>query len=130
MSSQLIRFIEEQGLKKKIPDLRTGMTVRVHQKIKEGEKERIQIFEGLVIAVGSGNGMAKTFTVRKIVDGVGVEKVFTIHSNRIEKVEIKKASRVRRAKLYYMRGLIGRAASLREKTLKIQEEIGVVEENV
>lgn len=123
MSQQIISAFEKQFMKKDVPDVRPGFTVRVHQKIKEGEKERVQIFEGLVLAVGSGSGMAKTITVRKVVDGIGVEKVFALQSANIEKIEIKKASKVRRAKLYYMRGLVGRAARLREKDIKVKEAI-------
>lgn len=122
MSQELVRSVEKKLLKKAVPDIRPGFTVRVHQKIKEGEKERIQIFEGLVIGVGSGSGMGKTITVRKVVDGIGVEKVFAIHSNTVSKIEIKKASKVRRAKLYYMRGLLGRAARLRDTEVKMHEQ--------
>ncbi len=85
------------------PTLKSGFTVKVHQKIKEGEKERVQIFEGLIIKISSGTGVSKTFTVRKVVDGVGVEKIFPINSPNVAKVEIVRASKVRRAKLYYLR---------------------------
>lgn len=86
-----------------MPVLRPGYQVRVHQKIKEGEKERVQVFEGLVVSVGSGFGPGKTFTVRKVVQGIGVEKVLPINSPLIEKIEIKKTFKVRRAKLGFMR---------------------------
>lgn len=122
MSQELLKSVEKKLLKKSVPDIRPGFTVRVHQKIKEGEKERIQIFEGLVIAVGSGSGIGKTITVRKVVDGIGVEKVFAIHSNTVAKIEVKKASKVRRAKLYYMRGLLGRSARLRDTEVKMHEQ--------
>ena len=119
--SQILKEIEKENLKK-APDVRPGMTVRVHQKIKEGEKERIQVFEGLVIAVGSGTGLGKNFTVRKVVDGIGVEKVFPLFGNIIAKIEVKKASKIRRAKLYYMRGLQGRKARLRDTEVKMREQ--------
>lgn len=122
MSQELLKLVEKKMLKKSVPDIRPGFTVRVHQKIKEGEKERIQIFEGLVIGVGSGSGIGKTITVRKVVDGIGVEKVFAIHSNTVSKIEVKKASKVRRAKLYYMRGLLGRAARLRDTEVKMRQQ--------
>lgn len=122
MSQELLKSVEKKLLKKSVPDIRPGFTVRVHQKIKEGEKERIQIFEGLVIGVGSGSGIGKTITVRKIIDGIGVEKVFAIHSNTVSKIEVKKASKVRRAKLYYMRGLLGRAARLRDTEIKMRQQ--------
>jgi len=100
--------------KKKIPEIKPGDTVRVYQKIKEGDKERVQAFEGLVIAVGAGVGTNATITVRKIVEGVGVEKVIPLYSTMIEKIEVKKRSKVRRAKLYYMRGRTGKSARLKE----------------
>lgn len=90
-------------MNKKMPLLRAGYHVRVHQKIKEGEKERIQVFEGLVVKIGAGHGGSKTFTVRKVVEGIGVEKVFPVHSPLIQKVEIKKTFKIRRAKLNFMR---------------------------
>lgn len=99
---------------KKIPVIKPGDTVKVYQKIKEGDKERIQAFEGLVIAVGAGVGTNATITVRKIVEGVGVEKVIPVYSTMIEKIEVKKRSKVRRAKLYYMRSRTGKSARLKE----------------
>ncbi len=86
-----------------LPTLKSGLTVRVHQKIKEGDKQRVQIFEGLVIKISSGSGVSKTFTVRKVVDGVGVEKIFPVQSPNVSKIEVVRASKVRRAKLYYLR---------------------------
>lgn len=109
----LIQQIESQQMKKDLPDIRVGDTVRVHIKIVEGEKERIQMIEGVVIRV-SGGGVRKTFTVRKISFGVGVERIFPIHSPGVDHVEIVKHGRVRRAKLYYMRKLKGKAARLKE----------------
>lgn len=100
----------------KRPEIRPGYTVRVHEKIKEGDKERVQIFEGLVVAVHGGHVPTDaTFTVRKIVSGVGVEKLFALHSPTVEKVEVKKVAKVRRAKLYFLRGLQGKAARLQER---------------
>lgn len=98
-----------------IPELRSGYTVRVHQKIKEGDKERVQMFEGIVIKLGSGYGVDKTFTVRKVVDGVGVEKIFPLYSPNLAKIEVVKKSKVRRAKLYYLRGKLGKKFKLYEE---------------
>ncbi len=134
MSQELIREVHKKGLKT-VPEVKTGYTVRVHQKIKEGGKERIQIFEGLVIKVGSGEGLDKTFTVRKIASGVGVEKIFPLYSENIAKIEVVKKAKVRRAKLYYMRDRTGKAARLREtqmkgddvKMLEVEEEAPVEE---
>lgn len=94
------------------PELRSGYTVRVHQKIREGDKERVQIFEGLIIKVGSGEGKSKTMTVRKVVSGVGVEKIFPIQSPNVVKIDVIKKSKVRRAKLYYMREKLGKKFKL------------------
>ena len=94
------------------PELKPGQTVRVHQTIKEGDKSRTQIFEGLVIAKKHGKGMEGTFTVRKIAEGVGVEKIFPLQCPTISKIEIVKHSKVRRAKLYYMRGRVGKKARM------------------
>lgn len=91
------------------------MTVRVSQKIKEGDKERLQAFEGLVIATDGGTGINATFTVRKTVEGVGVEKIFPLHGKTTPKIEVIKHAKVRRSKLYYMRELSGKAARLKEK---------------
>ena len=99
---------------KKIPEIRAGYTVRVHQKIKEGDKERIQIFEGLVIARKHGRGINSTITVRKISQGVGIERIFPIHSPIIEKIEVVKKHKVRRAKLYYIRQKSAKEARLKE----------------
>lgn len=98
-----MKEFDQKALKKNLPDLRSGYTVRVQQKIREGDKERLQAFEGTIIKVNSGVSVGKTFTVRKIVDGVGVEKIFPLHSPNIAKIEVMKKSRVRRAKLYYLR---------------------------
>lgn len=113
-----LAIIHAETLNKKVPAIEPGHTVKVYQRIKEGEKERTQMFEGLVIAVGSGTGVHKTFTVRKVVDGVGVEKVFPIYSSNIEKIVLKKEASVRRAKLYYLRTAVGKAGRLKETMLK------------
>ncbi len=115
---QEVQKIAVKNLNRKVPEIRAGYTVRVHQKIKEGGKERIQIFEGLVIKVNSGFGADKTFTVRKIVDGIGVEKVFPLYLPTLEKIEVKKSSKVRRAKLYYMRKRSGKSARLKDEFMK------------
>lgn len=103
--------IEAEQTKREAPDLRPGETVRVHVKVVEGEKERTQVFEGIVIRI-SGKANRSTFTVRKISYGVGVERIFPLHSPRIEKVEVVSRGRVRRAKLYYLRERSGKGARL------------------
>ncbi|GHV84138.1 50S ribosomal protein L19 [Spirochaetia bacterium] len=108
-----IRAIEEAGMKEKVDYFRVGDTVKVHFKIVEGGKERIQIYEGLVIAFKNSR-IGRTFTVRKNSYGVGVERVFPIHSPRIAEVEVIRSGRVRRAKLYYIRTKIGKAAKIKE----------------
>lgn len=117
-------------LKKNAPDLSSGDTVKVHIKVKEGVKERVQIFEGLIIAVKHGAGLDGTFTVRKESFGIGVERTFPLHSPRIIKVERIKQSKVRRSKLYYMRDLHGKNARLKDlnRDLKVWEEKGAEEE--
>ena len=110
----IIKSIEHEQLKNKIPVLDIGNTVRVHVKIKEGNRERIQVFEGIIIKK-QGGGLNQTFTVRKISYGVGVEKTFLIHSPMIEKVEVVRVGKARRAKLYYLRDRIGKASKTKEK---------------
>jgi len=110
----IIKSIEHEQLKATIPDLKIGNTVRVHVRIKEGNKERIQVFEGIIIKV-QGAGVNKTFTVRKISYGVGVEKTFLIHSPLVEKIEVVRVGKARRAKLFYLRDRIGKAAKTKEK---------------
>ena len=109
----IVKSIEHEQLKNKIPDLKVGNTVKVHARIKEGNKERIQVFEGTIIKV-QGSGVNKTFTVRKISYGVGVEKTFLIHSPLVEKVELVRVGHARRAKLFYLRDRVGKAAKTRE----------------
>lgn len=112
--SEIIREIENEQLKENAPELNVGDTVKVHGKIKEGNRERIQIFEGTIIKV-QGTGARATFTVRKNSNGVGVEKTWPVHSPLVEKVEIVRKGKVRRAKLTYLRGRIGKAAKVKEK---------------
>ena len=100
---------------KKMPDINPGDTVKVHQKIKEGDKERIQIFEGIVISRKHGKGISSTITIRKVVEGVGVERIFPVHSPFISKIEVVKSSKVRRSKLYYIRTVKGKRAKLKKK---------------
>ena len=111
----IIKSIEHEQLKNKIPELKIGDTVRVHQRIKEGNRERIQVFEGIIIKK-QGGGVNATFTVRKIAYGVGVEKTFLVHSPLVEKVEVVRVGKARRAKLYYLRDRVGKAARTKENT--------------
>lgn len=101
-----------------VPNIEVGDVVRVHQKIREGAKERVQVFEGIVIAKSHGVSANASFTVRKIASGVGVEKVFLLHSPNIVKVEFKRGSDVKRAKLYYLRALTGKALKMKDKTIR------------
>jgi len=110
----LINLVEESQLKKDIDNFKVGDTVKVHVIIREGNKERIQIFQGNVIAK-RGSGLGATFTVRKVSFGIGVERIFPLHSQMIKKIEVIRRGKVRRAKLYYLRKLKGKAARLKEK---------------
>lgn len=110
----IIQQLEQEQLRSDIPDFRAGDTVRVHAKVVEGNRERIQIFEGVVLARKNG-GVRETFTVRRIASGVGVERTFLVHSPRVAKIEVKNRCVVRRAKLYYLRRLTGKAARIRER---------------
>ena len=110
----VIRELTADMLKKDAPEILIGSTVKVHVRIKEGEKERIQIFEGTVIAKNN-SGISETFTVRRVSYGVGVERVFPIHSPSVAKVELVRKGQVRRAKLYYLRDRVGKAAKVKEK---------------
>lgn len=109
-----LKLIASQSVKAEKPVVEIGDTVKVHVKIKEGEKERIQLFEGTVIAKKHG-GVQETFTVRRISHGCGIERVFPIHSPNVEKVEIVRSGKVRRAKLYYLRDRVGKAAKVKTK---------------
>lgn len=110
----LIEAFTNEQLKKEVPLIRVGDTVRVHNKIKEGNRERIQLFEGTVIGK-HGGGISETFTVRRISYGVGVEKTFPVHSPNVEKVEVVRVGKIRRAKLYYLRGRVGKASKVKEQ---------------
>ena len=109
----IIKEIAQSQLKTDVPEILIGSTVKVHVRIKEGEKERIQIFEGTVIAKNN-SGIAETFTVRRVAYGCGVERVFPVHSPSVAKVELVRKGRVRRAKLYYLRDRVGKAAKVKE----------------
>ncbi len=112
---QAIRAVERTSEKPSVPDIRPGDTVRVHYKFAEEEGERVQVFEGVVIKI-RGTGTGTTFTVRRIgAHNIGIERIFPLHSPRIEKIEIVRRAKVRRSKLYYLRGLSGKAARLKEK---------------
>ena len=113
--STKIEVFTKKYLKQNLPDIRSGDSIKVYQKIKEGDKERIQVFEGVVIARKHGKEIGATITVRKITSGVGVERIFPIHSPNIEKIEIVSRGKVRRAKLYYLRKLKGKKAKLKKK---------------
>ena len=139
----IIKSIEHEQLKSKVPVLDIGNTVRVHVRVKEGNRERIQVFEGIIIKK-QGGGLTETFTVRRISYGVGVEKTFLLHSPMVEKIEVVRVGKARRAKLYYLRDRIGKASKTKEKLgarienkeIVVKEELEVpateevVEENV
>jgi large subunit ribosomal protein L19 len=110
----ILKSIEHEQMKNKIPELKIGNTVRVHVRIKEGNKERIQVFEGVVIARKNGS-VRESFTVRRLSFGVGVERTFPIHSPKIDKIEVVKKGKVRRAKLFYLRERTGNAAKIKEQ---------------
>ena len=113
-ANEIIKNIEAEQLKPEITEFHVGDTVRVHAKIKEGNRERIQVFEGTIIAI-KHSGINKSVTVRRISYGVGVEKTFPVHSPNIAKFEVLRNGKVRRAKLYYLRGRVGKAAKVQEK---------------
>lgn len=114
MSFELLKKVGNAQMKKAVLDVRSGDTVRVSQKIKEGDKFRIQVFEGTVIAKKHG-GVSETFTVRRVAHGCGIERVFPLHSPTVEKVEVVREGKVRRAKLYYLRDRVGKAAKVKSK---------------
>jgi large subunit ribosomal protein L19 len=114
MKNKLMQLVEDAGMRKDVADFAIGDTVDVHQRILEGAKERVQIFNGVVIA-RSGDGIREMFTVRRIVQGEGVERIFPLHSPKIAKIEVKRTGQVRRAKLYYLRDRVGKATRLRER---------------
>ena len=109
-----IKLTSDSSLKAEVPVINVGSTVRVHVKIREGERERIQVFEGTVIAK-KGSGVSSTFTVRRVAYGCGVERVFPVHSPNVAKVELVRNGKVRRSKLYYLRDRVGKAAKVKEK---------------
>ncbi|HLX36266.1 MAG TPA: 50S ribosomal protein L19 [Candidatus Binataceae bacterium] len=109
--NSIIKKVEDRALRSDLPEFRVGDTVRVHVKVREGEKERVQAFEGVVIKINRG-GNRTAFTVRKVSYGVGVERIFPLHSPRIDRLQVLSKSKVRRARLYYLRGLSGKAARL------------------
>jgi large subunit ribosomal protein L19 len=117
MKNRLLTLVEETGLKKDIPEFTVGDTVDVHQEILEGTKKRVQVYQGVVIS-RRGEGLREMFTVRRIVQGEGVERVFLLHSPKIAKIEVKRTGVVRRAKLYYLRKRVGKATRLRERRSK------------
>lgn len=125
---------QAQKFIRKVPEIKPGYTVRVHEKIQEGGKERVQVFEGLVISVHNGHVPTDaSFTVRKVVSGIGVEKVFPVHAPTIEKIEVKKIAQVRRAKLFFLRGRSGKSARMIERfttddEFKTAEDAPVAEE--
>ena len=110
----IIQALEQEQLRQDIPEFRPGDTVRVHVKVVEGNRERIQVFEGIVLN-RKGGGVRETFTVRRISYGVGIERTFPVHSPRIDKIEVMRKGIVRRAKLYYLRNLTGKAARIKER---------------
>ena len=110
----LIKELNKEALSRELPKVEIGDTVRVHVKVKEGSRERIQVFEGIVIAKKHG-GIGETITVRRISYGVGVEKVFPLHSPSIDTIQVVRSGKVRRAKLYYLRGRVGKSAKVKEK---------------
>lgn len=110
----IVQAIGQEQMKKDIPDFRPGDTVSVHVKVVEGNRERIQVFEGVVIR-RKGSGLQETFTVRRMSYGVGVERIFPVHSPRIAKIEVKRKGKVRRAKLYYLRDRVGKSARIKER---------------
>ena len=109
-----LKLISDSSLKAEVPELNIGSTVRVHVKIREGSRERIQAFEGTIIAM-KGSGVSSTFTVRRVAYGVGVERVFPVHSPNVAKVEVIRNGKVRRSKLYYLRDRVGKSAKVKEK---------------
>ncbi|MBI2122401.1 MAG: 50S ribosomal protein L19 [Candidatus Sungbacteria bacterium] len=121
----VVTAIEKSHLRSDLPDIKPGDTVRVIQKVKEGDKNRLVKFEGLILARKHGHGISGTFTVRKVVDGIGVERIYPIHSPTIEKIEILRRSKVRRAKLYYIRDKAAREVRRKMKSLRFETSVAV-----
>lgn len=126
----IMDLVNKRSLKKSIPDVRTGDVVKVSQKITEGAKTRVQIFEGMVISREGKNSVTASITVRKIASGVGVEKKFILNSPNIESIKVLRSSKVRRKKIFFLRGLTGKAAKIKEKQRKMLGEIGLKDEEV
>lgn len=124
----MLTAIEKKQLRSDLPEIRPGDTIRVHQKIKEGDKERINIFEGLVIARKHGSGPTATVTIRKVVGGVGVERIFPIHAPTIVKIEVLRRSKVRRAKLYYIREKAAREVRRKMQSIFVEARKPMVAE--
>ena len=122
MSNLKIQELEKSLATKEIPVLRPGYQVRVHQKIKEGEKERVQIFEGVVLSLNGGHGLSQTVTVRKVVEGIGVEKVFPLYSPNVVKIEVKKTFGVSKAKVYFLREAENVTTRLKTKLNLIEKD--------
>lgn len=122
-----LTVMEKSNLRTNLPEFKAGDTVRVHQKIKEGDKSRIAVFEGLVIARKHGSGVSATFTVRRVIDGVGVERIFPLHNPTISKIEVVSRSKTRRAKLYYIREKASREVRRRMKMIRIEVQPAVKE---
>jgi large subunit ribosomal protein L19 len=120
MRRSAIEYVEAKHLRKELVDFRTGDSVRVHWKVKEGEKERVQAFEGIVIRKKKGNNRA-SFTVRKVSFGVGVERIFPLHSPMLADINVVRRGRVRRAKLYYLRHLTGKATRIKEMKARVPQ---------
>lgn len=109
----LVKIIEQDQLRKDIPEFNVGDTVKVHVKVKEGNRERVQVYEGVVLK-RQGGGLTETFTVRRISYGIGVERTFPVHSPKLDKIEVVRRGKIRRAKLNYLRGRVGKAAKIKE----------------
>ena len=128
MKNRVMALVEEKYAKKEIPTFAIGDQVDIHQRILEGQKERIQVFSGTVIA-RRGEGLRETFTVRRIVQGEGVERIFPVHSPKIATIEVKRTGEARRAKLYYLRKRVGKATRLRERKGKEGEVAGATKQS-
>lgn len=122
----LIDQLQKEQEKESVPELRTGDTVRVHAKVVEGTRERIQVFEGTVIRVTNG-GLRRNFTVRRVTHGVGVERTFLVHSPRIDKIEVLRHGQVRQARLYYLRDKIGKEGRIKERRAKVPAAVAATE---
>jgi len=127
MKNRVMALVEEKYAKKDLPKFAIGDQVDVHQRILEGQKERIQVFSGTVIA-RRGDGLRETFTVRRVVQGEGVERIFPIHSPKIATIDVKRTGETRRAKLYYLRKRVGKATRLRERKEKEEEVAGATKQ--